>query len=54
MVEYAVMVCAGEVIQPEHLPLPLRFPQAHAARDAAPAADQGKSAGAPRPARKKA
>jgi len=55
MVEYAVMVCAGEVILPEHLPLPLRFPQARAAREAAPApADQGRPAGAHKPARKKA
>ena len=55
MVEYAVMVCPGEMILPEHLPSHLRFPVAATPRDAAPAAAaQGKPAAALKPARKKA
>lgn len=55
MVEYAVMVCAGDMVLPEHLPTQLRFPVASAPRDAATAgAAQSKPAGAPKPARKKA
>ena len=55
MVEYAVMVCPGELILPEHLPTHLRFPVAAAPRDAAQAASpQGKPAGAHKPVRKKA
>ncbi|MHC1700908.1 MAG: sigma-54 interaction domain-containing protein [Humidesulfovibrio sp.] len=55
MVEYAVMVCAGELIRPEHLPTHLRFPLSPAPKDAALApADQGKTAGPHKSARKKA
>jgi DNA-binding NtrC family response regulator len=55
MVEYAVMVCPGEMVLPDHLPSHLRFPVAAAPRDAALAtAAQGRPAAVQKPARKKA
>jgi PAS domain S-box-containing protein len=55
MVEYAVMVCAGEQVQTEHLPMHLRFPPAPAPRDAGDAAGVQSEPAAPRkPGRKKA
>jgi transcriptional regulator with PAS, ATPase and Fis domain len=55
MVEYAVMVCAGETVQPEHLPAHLRFPLAAGSSVATQASQaQGKPSGALKPARKKA
>lgn len=54
MVEYAVMVCPGELVQPEHLPPQVRFPRAEAA--AGPDGSQALKPAAARkqPARKKA
>lgn len=45
MVEYAVMVCAGEAVLPEHLPPHVRFPAAPSL--SAPSAPSGLQGGAP-------
>lgn len=54
MVEYAVMVCADEVIRPEHLPTHLRLPRPASMSHAAPAPLRGKPAGVHKPVRNKA
>jgi PAS domain S-box-containing protein len=53
MVEYAAMVCPGDLIGPEHLPPHVRFPQA-APKPAEPAADPATAAAHAKHARKKA